>query len=86
MTRGKTQMHEIPTVVRSCICLGLFNFSLCPPEGWARASILNHLGTFKDALPIKRVIQIYLPSTKEAITDGITFCYQWKTKSQVTSL
>lgn len=75
MTSVETQIHEIPTLVRSCVCLGLFNFSLCPPGVWDRASIPNHLGTFKEAPSIKCVIQTYLHGTKEAITDGITFCY-----------
>jgi len=83
----ETQIHEAPAAVRSCVCLGLFNFSLCPPGGWARASILNHLGTFKDASSIKYVMQTYLHGTKKAITDDITFCYWWgKKKTLVTFL
>lgn len=42
MTDVGTPIHEIPTVVRSCVHLDLFNFSLYPPGGWATTSILNH--------------------------------------------
>lgn len=56
----ESQTHDTLTEVRSCVSYGLFNFSLCPPGDWARASILNHLGIFKDASSIKCVIQIYL--------------------------
>lgn len=80
MTSVETPIHENTTVVRSCVSSGLFNCSLCPPGGWVRISILNHLGTFKDASSIKLAIQTYLPGTKEAITDGITFCCQWEKK------
>lgn len=50
------QIHMIPTVEISCACEGLFSIYLCHGGRCAGASILNHLGTFKDVSSIRHGI------------------------------